>query len=109
MERREFLKLMGAGLGSALLLTGLSRQLATLPVEAKFMGKHFRGYRDQGDIFVSDDEGETWQLHSRLGSEYSIDDLFVGTSDQMYARVGFMQYQFELSLSEDGKQWKTTS
>jgi len=46
-------------------------------------------------------------LHTRLGSEYSIDDLFVDSSDQMYARVGFMQYHFQLFLSKDGKQWKT--
>ena len=108
MQRREFLKLVGAGLGSTLLLTGLSHQLAALPVEAKSRGKLFRGYRNDGDIFVSDDDGVTWQLHARLGSEYSIEDLFVDTSDQMYARVGFMQYHFQLFLSEDGKQWKTT-
>ncbi|HJR78726.1 MAG TPA: hypothetical protein VJ821_01565 [Anaerolineales bacterium] len=107
MQRREFLKLAGAALGSTLLVAGLSRQLAALPVEAKFHGKHFRGYRNQGDIFVSEDAGKTWQLHARLGSEYSVDDLFVNTTDQMYARVGFMQHHFQLFLSEDGKQWKT--
>jgi hypothetical protein len=107
MQRREFLKLGGAALGSALLLTGLSHELVSLPVGARFQGKHFRGYRNQGDIFVSEDEGETWQLHARLGSEYSIDDLFVDGADQMYARVGFMQYHFQLFLSEDGRQWKT--
>lgn len=107
MERREFLKLAGAGLGSAVLLTGLSRQLAALPVEAIFQGKHFRGYRNDGDIFVSEDNGESWQLHTRLGSQYSIDDLFIDVTDQMYARVGFMEYQFQLFLSEDGTQWKT--
>ncbi len=108
MQRREFLKLAGTALGSALWLTGSSRQIAALPVEARFKGKHFRGYRNNGDIFVSEDDGETWQLHARLGSEYSIDDLFVDTSDQMYAQVGYLQYQFQLFLSEDGKQWKTT-
>jgi hypothetical protein len=107
MQRREFLKLAGAALSSALVLTGSSRQLAALPVEAIFKGRHFRGYRNDGDIFVSEDNGETWQLHARLGSEYSIDDLFVDASEQMYTRVGFMQYHFQLFLSEDGKQWKT--
>jgi hypothetical protein len=107
MQRREFLKLWGAALGSTVLLTGLSRQLAELPVEAISQGRHFRGYRNQGDIFVSEDDGETWQLHAQLGSQYSIDDLFVDPADQMYARVGFMQYHFQLFLSEDGRQWKT--
>ena len=106
MQRREFLKLAGAAFGSTVLLTGVSHTLAALPVEARFQGKHFRGYRTDGDIFVSEDEGETWQLHARLGSQYSIDDLFVNAADQMYARVGFMQYQFQIFLSEDGTQWK---
>ena len=107
MQRREFLKLSGAGVGSAVLLTGLSRQLATLPVEAIFQGKLFRGFRNGGDIFVSEDAGKTWQLHARLGPQYSVDDLFVNAADHMQARVGFMQYQFQLSLSSDGNQWKT--
>jgi hypothetical protein len=107
MERRDFLKLAGAGLGSAVLLTGLSHQLAALPVEVIFQGRHFRGYRNDGDIFISEDDGETWQLHTRLGSQYSINDLSVNVTDQMSARVGFMDYQFQLFLSQDGKQWKT--
>ena len=107
MQRREFLKLGGAALCSTLLLAGLSRQLATLPVEAQSRGKHFRGYRNDGDIFVSEDAGETWHLHTRLGSQYSIDDLFVDSEDQMYAQIGFMSYRFQLFLSTDGKQWKT--
>jgi hypothetical protein len=108
MQRREFLKLSGAALGSTLLLTGLSSQLAAaLPVEAQSRGTHFRGYRNDGDIYVSGDAGESWQLHTRLGSEYSIDDLFVDSSDQMYAQVGFMQYHFQLFLSKDGKQWRS--
>ena len=107
MQRREFLKLWGAALGSTVLLTGLSGQLAALPVEAKSQGKLFRGYRNQGDILVSEDSGVTWQLHARLGSEYSIDDLFVDAAEKMHARVGFMEHHFQLFLSEDGKQWKT--
>jgi hypothetical protein len=107
MQRREFLKLAGAALGSTFVLTGVSHQLAALPVEAIFQGKHFRGYRNQGDIFVSEDSGETWHLHARLGSEYSIDDLFVNAGEQMYAQIGFMGYHFQLFLSEDGRQWKT--
>ena len=107
MQRRDFLKLSGAAFVSTFLATGLSHQIAALPVQAKSGGKHFRGYKNDGDILVSEDAGETWQLHTRLGSEYSIDDLFVDSNDQMYAQVGFMQYQFQLFLSEDGMQWKT--
>ena len=107
MQRREFLKLAGAAFGSTVLLTGVSSQLAALPVEAISRGKLFRGFRNQGDIFVSEDAGETWQLHAHLGEQYSVDDLFVDHTDQMYARVGFLHYQFQLFLSEDGAKWKT--
>ena len=107
MHRREFLKLSGATLGSTLLLTGLFRLVSALPVEAQARGRYFRAYRYDGDIFVSEDAGESWQLHTRLGSQYSINDLFVDSEDQMYAQVGFMGYQFQLFLSKDGKQWKT--
>ena len=107
MQRRDFLKLSGAALGSTFLLTGFFRLVSALPVEAQFRGKHFRGYRSDGDIFVSEDAGETWQLHTRLGPQYSIDDLFVDSDHQIYAQISFMQYGFQLFLSEDGKQWKT--
>ena len=107
MQRREFLKLSGAALGSTLLLTGLYHQVSALPVEAQSRGKFYRGYRSNGDILVSHDAGESWQLHTRLGSEYSIQDLFTDSSGQMYARVGFMQYHFQLFLSKEGDKWKT--
>ena len=106
MQRREFLKLSGAALGSTALLTGLFQLVSTLPVQAQSRGKNYRGYRNDGDILVSEDAGETWQIHTRLGSEYSIDDLFVDSADQLYARVGFRQYHFDLFLAKDG-QWKT--
>jgi len=107
MQRREFLKLSGAALGSTLLLTGLYHQVSALPVEAQSRGKFYRGYRKDGDIFISHDAGETWELHSRLGPEYSIQDLFTDSSGQVYARVGFMQYDFQLFLSTEGDKWKT--
>jgi len=107
MQRREFLKLSGAALGSTLLLTALFHKVSALPVEAQSAGKHYRGYRNDGDILISQDAGETWQLHTRLGPEYSIQDLFTDAAGQMYARVGFMQYHFQLFLSKDGDQWKT--
>src|SRR5688500_13091002 len=106
MQRREFLKLAGAGLGSTLLLSGLSGQLAVLPVQAKSQGKLFRGYRNDGDILVSEDAGEPWQFHNRLGSQFSIDDLFVDASDQMYARVGLCNITssyFFLKMGSNGK------
>ena len=105
MQRREFIKL--STLGSTLLLTGLIHKVLALPVEAESRGMRYRGYRNGGDIFVSRDAGETWQLHTRLGPEYSIESLFVDSSDHMYARVGYKSYSFHLALSASGDQWLT--
>ena len=107
MQRRDFLKLSGATLGSTLLLLGLPQFVGAMPVEAQARGKRFRGYRKDGDIFVSHDAGETWQLHTRLGSQYSISDFIVDYTDQVYVKVGFMGYHFHLILSQTGDQWKT--
>jgi hypothetical protein len=107
MQRREFLKLSGAVLGSSLLLFGLPQFVAALPVEVQAQGKRYRGYRQGGDIFVSHDDGNTWQLHTRLGPEYSIDHFTVDYADQVYVRVEYMKYRFYLVLAPNDQQWKT--
>lgn len=107
MQRREFLKLSGAALGSTALLLGLPQLVGAMPIEAQAQGKRFRGYRRDGDIFVSHDSGETWQLHTRLGSQCSIQDFKVDYADQVFVKVGFMGYHFYLVLSPNGNQWKT--
>ena len=107
MQRREFLKLSGATFGTTLLFLGLFNQVEALPVEARSQGKYYRGYRKDGDIFISHDDGNTWQLHTRLGPEYSIDDFTVDHADQVYVRVGFMKYHFQLVLAASGDKWKT--
>ena len=107
MQRREFLKLSGATLGSTLLLLGLPQLVGALPVEAQAQGKRYRGYRIAGDIFISHDAGETWQVHTHLGPEYSINDFTVDHADRVHVKVGFKGYHFYLILSEDGDKWKT--
>ena len=107
MQRREFLKLSGATLGSTLLLLGVPQLVGALPVETQAKGKRYRGYRKAGDIFISHDSGETWQLHTRLGSQYSINDFTVDFADRVYVKVGFMGYHFHLILSQNGDKWKT--
>jgi hypothetical protein len=107
MQRREFLKLSGAAFGSTVLLLGLPQLVGAMPVETQAGDKRFRGYNHDGDIFISHDAGETWQLHTRLGSEYSISDFVVDYSDRVYVKVGFKGYHFHLVLSQTGDKWKT--
>ena len=51
---------------------------------------------------MSGDAGETWQLHTRLGTQYSINNFVVDHADQLYVQVGFTGYQFHLVLAQNG-------
>ncbi len=108
MIRRDFLKL--AGMTAALLAVnpglyhGLAQGHGT--VEAAIDGRLYRGTLD-GKIFTSDDGGVTWQLHTDLGSDYSILRFFEGSGGQVHTRVGFQMYTFDLSLLKNGKAWRT--
>lgn len=106
MERRDFLKYFGAALTVTLLPARSLHKIASLPIETESRGRRFRGSAE-GDIYFSQDAGQTWQLHTRLGSEYRVMDLVTDTSDQVYALIGFLDRQFHLALSRNGKSWNT--
>lgn len=106
MQRRDFLKFSGL-LSAALFLQLIPQEKMILhPVEAQVGDKHYRGTSD-GDIYESSDTGRTWQLHTRLGHQYSIMDLIVDSSKRVYARVGYLGHSFPLTLSTNGTHWNT--
>jgi hypothetical protein len=105
MQRRDFLKLSGVALGAMLLQPGFFDRVGAAPIETQARGLRFRGSR--GEILHSTDAGKTWQLHTRLGPDYEILDLFTDYAGRVYAQVGFQGFIFHLSLSENGKQWVT--
>lgn len=104
MKRRDFLKLGGLISASALLSTTALTQLTTLPVETTVGEKIYRGTY-AGEIHVSQDRGNSWQLHTSFGSDYSILDIFTGLDGQLYSHLGFKQHTFHLALSQDERAW----
>lgn len=106
MNRRDFLKF------SSLLSTVFIFQFHPLVkkfnshAEVEAQGTLYRGTHD-GHIMVSRDTGRTWQPHIKLGTEYSIDELFLDRSNQVRAQVGFAGYSFDLILSRNGSTWQT--
>ncbi len=107
MNRREFLKV--SGLLSAALFIQFDSLLGTSknqPVELVSGGVIFRG-TPAGEIQTSHDGGRTWQLHTRLGSQYAITDLISDQSKQIHARVAFAGRSFDLILAKGHKYWIT--
>jgi hypothetical protein len=107
MNRRDFLKF--SGLLSAVIfipfVTGGSPS-KNRAVELVSEGVVFRG-TPAGEIQTSHDGGRTWQLHTRLGSQYTITNLFSDSSQRVHATAVFAGRSFELVLSKDKKYWLT--
>lgn len=106
MNRRDFLKYSGLLSTAMLLQFNPIGKLAGLPVETEAGGKTYRGTRD-GSIYVSENAGQTWQMHTDFGSEFSVLDLSAVGHDTVQAQIGFGGYSFQLRLSPESKAWRT--
>ena len=106
MNRRDFLKL--GGVVSTVMLVGsqLAVSLADRLVEAQVGDLIYRGTHD-GKVYLSEDAGETWQIHTNFGDEYSIVDMAADSHQNLQAEVGFGGYRFQLTLDPNGKIWRT--
>ena len=112
ISRRNFLKVSGltAGALAALRLpkwVGVALDHGAQSAPEKGVSKSGKLYRggDAGSIFTSQDQGQTWQLHSRFGPDYSIRNIFTGADGQLYLQAGFQEYTFQLVLSKDEHAW----
>jgi hypothetical protein len=72
-----------------------------------FGGLLYRGDR-QGRIFVSRDNGSTWEVHTALGSGYAVKRLAVDRLGRLRATIGFRARSFGLVLAPDQKRWHTS-
>jgi hypothetical protein len=106
MNRRDFLKLGGTATLPLFLPLDRLNDLEPNRLEVQVNGLSFRGTAD-GKIYTSSDRGVIWTLHTYLGPEYSVLDLYSDRRGQVYARVGFQAYSFFLALSADLKRWRT--
>jgi len=112
INRRNFLKVSGLAAGALVALRlpkGVSLTLdhGAQSAPEKEVSKSGRLYRggDAGSIFTSQDQGQTWQLHSRFGPTYSIQDIFTGADGRLYLQAGFQGYTFKLVLSKNEQHW----
>ena len=108
MNRREFLKL--SGMMSAFVFVSLSpaNMFAQPPAQtdaAAVGSKLYRGTRD-GNIYVSQNGGKSWKLHTGFGPNCPILGISVAANGQPVASVGFKQHSFRMVLSKDGKVWR---
>jgi|GEM_PF-1140559 len=114
INRRNFLKVSGLAAGALAALQlpkwmsaalDHSHGVQRVPERAFIKeGKLYRG-AEAGSIFTSQDQGQTWQLHSHLGPMYSIRDIFTGADGQLYLQAGFQEHTFHLVLSKNEQHW----
>lgn len=105
MNRRDFLKI--GGLTSAALAFPAWKlgELALANAQMEFRGRVYRGTTD-GEVHVSDDQGQTFHKQVSFGLQYSISKLFTGFDGRLYAQFEYQDRSFFLSQSEDGNSWR---
>ena len=112
LQRRDFLKVMGAGLASAWTLSASSAPLTSwflaphLAVQTAFGTSLLRGTQ-RGQIFQSLDQGQTWQILISFGAYCAVDNLLT-KNGQLYAKLAVSGYSFWI-CSPDAKTWRTLS
>jgi hypothetical protein len=106
MLRRDFLKLSGLASMFLALNLGNMENLVHFDAQTATGKKAFRGGLE-GKIFVSEDQGKTWAVHTDLGPQYTVLGLFNPSGGQIYAEVWFQEHKFHLALTPDGKRWQT--
>lgn len=104
MHRRDFLKIAAiSSLALAFPVWKLA-ELALAPVEVEYNGRIYRGLRD-GDIHISEDQGQSWRKQTGFGAECPIAKFFTSADGRLFAQLKYQGHSFELFLSEDGGRW----
>ena len=106
MYRREFMKLNGLLSVAALMPMARIAQAIFLPIEVQSQGKLYRSSAD-GKIYVSVNQGKSWQLHTNFGADFSIAKLATDLWQSVYVQLEYAGYSFHLKLDSNGKDWKT--
>jgi len=107
MNRRDFLRVGAVASAAVLVPLNLAGSLAGPLTEVRHGDYLYRGTSD-GEIYVSEDAGQTWTLHTSFGSDLSVLQLWVNLWGQLQARLGIGGHSFELALAKEGRIWRTT-
>ncbi len=105
MNRRDFLKI-GSMTTAAFFLQAnhLPGKALVAPALLEHRGNVFLGTSD-GNILVSRNFGKTWQLHTRLGKDYTVSGFSKDGSQHLYANILFGDRSFVLTLAKGDKFW----
>jgi hypothetical protein len=112
VQRRHFLKMLGAGLAAVTTISVSSAPLNSwfltpqLPAQTEFGACQVRGTAG-GQILQSRDEGQTWQALVSFGSHCAVQNLHT-LNGQIFAQLSVQGYTFWLQ-SADAKIWRTLS
>src|SRR5512140_2337295 len=104
--RRDFLKISGLFSAAMLAGAGSALEIQAHSIETELHGKFYRGTSD-GKIFVSEDAGKSWVLHTDLGSHLSVSHLYADIRQRLVAVMDCQGYDFKLALSPDARTWRT--
>ncbi len=106
MVRRDFLKL--SGLFTAVMVGTLlpAVEVAARSVETELRGRFYRGTPD-GKIYVSEDAGRSWTLHSKFGSNLSVRQLYVDFRKRLVAVLDCEGHDFQIALAAESPIWRT--
>jgi len=111
-QRRDFLKLMAAGLASTWALSASSAPLTNwflspaMTAQTTFGSLLLRG-TSNGQIMQSQDQGKSWQLLIAFSEHFDVRSL-VTKDGQVFAQMAVSGHTFWLS-SQDAKTWRTLS
>ncbi len=103
MYRRDFLKIAAVSSLALAFPVWKLAELALAPVEVEYNGRIYRGLRD-GDIHISEDQGQSWRKQTGFGGECPIAKLF-SSDGRLYAQLKYQGHSFDLVLSGDGSRW----
>lgn len=106
MNRRDFLKVGLVVSATVLAPLNVTGSLAGPLTEVRYGDQLYRGTSD-GKIYVSEDAGQAWTLHTSFGPDLSIQHLWVNLWGQLQTRLGIAGHSFELELAKDNKLWRT--
>ncbi len=105
MNRREAMRWMGLASLAILINVKPGEDFIRIPEAVKSHETLYRGMPD-GNIHVSQDGGQTWSLHSRLGPQMVIKRLSNELGGRVIAYIEYQGWPIQLSLAKNGKFWE---
>ena len=104
MNRRDILKIGSVVAAFGVIAASPFDKALALDLGANIDGKLYKA-ASNGRVFVSDNKGKSWRLHTKFGAGYSVVNVFTATDQRLYAKMAFKKVKFNLVLTEDKTAW----